>query len=80
MLEQGDVSVMLYKIGLVLIGSYPLLRFRRARIAEMAAFVVLIAYAALAIRWSECFELYGQSITHNANYADLGTGTTMSPQ
>ncbi len=80
MLEKGELSVMLYKIGLVLIGSYPLLRFRTARIAEMAAFVVLIAYAALAIRWSECYELYGLTFSNTASYADLTAVGAVPPQ
>lgn len=71
MLEQGTLPVVLFKIGLVLIGTYPLLRFRATRIAELGAYVVLLVYALLAVRWSACFELYALSTTHNLNYAEI---------
>ena len=58
MLQLGMPSIVLFKIGLVWIGSYPLLRYRNARITEMGAFVILIAYTMLAMHWSECYELY----------------------
>ncbi len=57
-LLMGTPSIALYKIGLVLIGSYPLLRFRSARITEMASMIVLLVYAGLAVRWSTCYEWY----------------------
>jgi len=65
-LSQGTISVMLYKAGLVLIGTYPLLKFRSARITELGALVVLCVYAFLAIRWSTCVDLYTL-----ATYSDL---------
>ena len=71
MLQQGTPSVMLFKIGLVLIGSYPLLRFRTTRIAELGALVVLVAYAMLAVRWSNCLDMYTLTISNSANYADV---------
>lgn len=58
MLRLGTPSIVLFKIGLVLIGSYPLLRYRRARITEIGTFIILIAYALLAVHWSECYEIY----------------------
>ena len=58
MLQQGMGSIILYKIGLVLVGSYPLLRFRATRIAELGTFVILLTYALVAIRWSACLEVY----------------------
>ena len=58
MLEQGTLPLILYKIGLVLIGSYPLLKFRAARITELAAIVIVIVYATLAVQWSNCYDLY----------------------
>lgn len=68
-LSLGTPSIVLYKVGLVLIGSYPLLRFRTARISEMAALIVLIVYAMLAVRWSTCYELYTLSFHHTPNLA-----------
>lgn len=67
LLAMGMPSLALYKVGLVLIGSYPLLRFRRARIAEMASLVVLIVYAGLAVRWSTCYEFYSIAFHNGMN-------------
>jgi hypothetical protein len=58
LLGLGVPSLVLYKIGLVLIGSYPLLRFRAARVTELGTIVILVSYALLAVHWSECYELY----------------------
>lgn len=71
MLEQGELTVLLFKVGMVLIGSYPLLRFRHVRITELGAFVVLFAYALLAFRWSACLELYSTSISNPISLAEL---------
>lgn len=70
-LGNGTLSIVLFKIGMVLIGSYPLLRFRRLRLAELAAYVVLAAYAFLAIRWSTCFELYSAVLPGHIDLAGL---------
>ena len=69
MLAYGTASIILYKIGLVLLGSYPLLRFRAARITEMGSFVILLAYAILAMHWSECYDLYSFTASHNIEMA-----------
>jgi hypothetical protein len=79
-LQRGTPSVMLFKIGLVIIGSYPLLRFRRTRIAELGALVVLVAYAGLAVRWSNCLEVYSMTMPNSANYADIESMTQNPPQ
>jgi hypothetical protein len=71
MLKNGTMSVVLFKIGLVLIGSYPLLRFRRARITELGSYVIIVAYAFLAFRWSMCFDLYAATVTGPIDYAEL---------
>jgi hypothetical protein len=73
MLERGTTSIVLYKSGLVLIGSYPLLRFRTARITELGSYVILAAYAWLALRWSTCVELYTFSATGAENFAGIET-------
>lgn len=65
-LRDGTFAIMLFKIGLVLLGTYPFLRFRRTRIAELGSLVVMIVYAFLAVRWSACYELYTYSI--NSGY------------
>ncbi len=78
MLQYGTASIVLYKAGLVMIGSYPLLRFRKARIAELGSFVILAAYAFLALRWSTCVELYTFTATGADNFAGIENllGTT----
>jgi len=70
-LEHGAFSIMLFKVALVAIGSYPLLRFRRTRIAELGALVVLGAYAMLAVRWSTCVDLYTLSLSNPITLADV---------
>ena len=70
MLAYGTASIILYKIGMVLIGSYPLLRFRAARITELGSFVILLAYAFLAVHWSECYDLYSFTAAHNIEMAE----------
>ena len=79
-LQQGTVSVVLFKIGLVLIGSYPLLKFRKARITELGAVVVFVAYAALAFHWFDCFEFYTMTMPDSANYADVEFFPEPAPQ
>ncbi len=80
LLNSGPVFLTLFKVGLVLIGSYPLLRFRTARITEMASLVILIAYALLAVHWSECYELYALTASGPVNVAEIDAiGSIHSP-
>ena len=53
MLEWGVASLILYKIGLILIGSYPLLKLRHALATEVSALIIFLAYLVLAVQWSE---------------------------
>ena len=80
MLQCGIASVVLYKTGLVLIGSYPLLRFRTARITELGAYVILIAYAFLAVRWSTCYELYALTGSGDVGLTDIQALGPVPPQ
>ncbi len=79
MLHYGTPSIVLFKVGLVLIGSYPLLRFRTARITELGTLVILVSYALLAVHWSECYELYTATVTTSTNIAELGPVKTLTP-
>lgn len=79
MLGNGTSSIVLFKIGLVLIGSYPLLRFRRLRLAELAAYLVLAAYVFLAIRWSTCFELYAFALSGDIDLAGVDDVEVTAP-
>jgi len=80
MLGRGTPSIILFKIGLVLIGSYPLLRFRRARVTEMGAFVILIAYATLGVHWKECYDLYAFTAEHSLELAQTKSLSDFAPQ
>lgn len=79
-LGYGTLSIVLFKIGLVLIGSYPLLRFRTARITEMGAFVILIVYAFLGVQWAECYDLYAFTALHNVELAQTKSLLNLAPQ
>ncbi len=80
MLQYGTTSIVLYKIGLVLIGSYPFLRFRRARISELGAYTILIAYAFLAIHWSMCVDWYTITLVNDINLAGIANTSFAPPQ
>lgn len=71
LLRSGPLSLSLYKIGLVLLGSFPLIRYRTARITELGALVVLVAYSTLAVHWSACYQLYCLTATHNFTMAEI---------
>lgn len=71
LLGMGTPSLVLFKIGLVLIGTYPLLRYRRARITELGTLVILVAYALLAVHWRECYELYSLTVPSSIHMAEI---------
>jgi len=79
LLGMGIPSIVLFKIGIVLIGTYPLLRFRRARITELGTLVILLAYALLAVHWRECYELYSLTMSSDIHMAELGAITGAAP-
>lgn len=78
-LADGLLSVILFKVGLVCIGSYPLLRFRRARITEMATLMILMAYGLLAVHWSECYKLYTLASGGPVNVAEISPSISFFP-
>ncbi len=80
MLAYGTASIILFKTGFVLIGSYPLLRFRTARITELGSFVILLTYAILAVHWSECYDLYSFSASHNIEMAESSAPDGLNTQ
>ena len=79
MLELGVASLVLYKIGLVLIGSYPLVKFRTARITEWGTLVVFLSYATLAFRWSDCYEAYSVALSANPHLIELHSEAAYTP-
>ena len=70
MLERGALPLILYKVGLVLIGTYPLLRFRHARIAELGALTCLALYAMLAVHWNDCYAVFTLSETSDTGWTE----------
>jgi hypothetical protein len=70
MLDQGAVPLVFYKIGLVLIGTYPFLRFRHTRIAELGALTCLCFYAMLAVHWNTCYEVFTLADTNNLHWQE----------
>ncbi len=80
MLEQGVLSLILYKTGMVFIGSYPLLKFRTARITEWGTLVILLSYATLAIRWSDCYEAYHLALSAPPHMVELNAEAVHVPQ
>lgn len=66
-LRMGPMSVMLYKVGLVAIGTFPLLKYRRFRISEMAAIIVVFVYTMLALRWAHCYHFYSMAFPYRMN-------------
>ena len=80
MLELGVLSLILYKTGMVFIGSYPLLKFRTARITEWGTLVILLSYATLAIRWSNCYEAYAVALSANPHMVELNAEAVHVPQ
>jgi hypothetical protein len=76
-LSGGPATLALYKIGLVLIGSYFLLKFRRARISEVGAFVVLVAYAVVAVRWYVYHGVYAAAFSYCNHFAAVDPTTLM---
>jgi len=71
LLEQGLPLLALYKLGLVALGSYPLVRFRRTGVSEAGAAVVLLLYAFVAVRWSACLDMYTVSTTARFSLAEF---------
>ena len=72
LLNHGALPLILYKIGLVFIGTYPLLKFRTARVTELAALVILVVYTILAVMWSNCYEVYTVTHSNRINLAEVG--------
>ncbi|UCF32283.1 MAG: hypothetical protein JSV78_08090 [Phycisphaerales bacterium] len=70
MLEEGAFPLVCYKIGLVLIGTYPFLRFRHTRIAELGALTCLCLYAVLAVHWNTCYEVFTLADTGNLSWQE----------
>lgn len=79
-LQYGTPSIVLFKIGMVLVGSYPLLRYRSVRITELGTYMIFAVYAFLALRWSTCFEVYADAVTGGVDLAGIQAILKAAPQ
>jgi len=79
LLGMGTPSIVLFKIGLVLIGTHPLLRYRHARVTELGTLVILVAYALLAVHWQECYKLYTLQMSSEIHMAEMSIITGVGP-
>ncbi|MBI5863944.1 MAG: hypothetical protein HZB38_05460 [Planctomycetes bacterium] len=52
----SPVTLIIFKGSLVWIGSWVLLRYRHRRIAEMACWLILAAYAYVNVRWQQYYD------------------------
>ena len=57
----------------------PLVKFRTARITEWGTLVVLLSYAALAVRWSDCYEAYHVALTASSHMVELHSEAPFTP-
>ncbi len=57
-LQHGTAWLILYKMGLVAVGCAIIAWFRRAAIAEVAAFFVWATYVTLGVWWSEWYRFF----------------------
>lgn len=69
----GGPSIFMFKISLIVIGSYPLLKYRTSRTAELAALIVLSAYVVLALHWDLYYQLHTIAATNDITSAELET-------
>ena len=54
-------------------------KFEKPRITEMGAMVVLVVYAMLAVRWSDCYELYALAASNRVHLAEFRTLVPAAP-
>jgi hypothetical protein len=71
-LSLGPAALVIYKIGLVAIGTGMLWLVRRHRLAEVAAWGMLATYVFVAIHWGECYEMYVMILGGTAHGAGSG--------
>ena len=57
-LRLGPDTLVFFKLAMVLIGTSILWRMRNYPVAELAAWVLLCAYVAVALQWHRCYEYF----------------------
>ena len=68
-LDCGPVAICAFKVGLVVLGSIPLIRCRREALTELAAAGLLLVYVVVAVRWKLCYEIY--DFTHSGSMSNI---------
>jgi hypothetical protein len=71
LLPLGPVVLAVFKAFLVGGSSVVLVRYRSRLIAEITAAAALVVYAAVAVRWRICYELYSLSATGTLTKSEL---------
>jgi hypothetical protein len=69
----GPGAVVMYKAGLVAIGSAILLHYRTRRLTEVAVWVCALAYVWVSLRWMLCHKIYDLIVAHR-HYPPLEVG------
>ncbi len=71
-LPHGTAAMVIFKLGLVALATYSLIRFRRHRCTEVASALVLVAYLGVACQWQLCYDMYFLVNTNKVAVADFG--------
>lgn len=71
LLTHGEPFLGLFKFGLLAIGTYALVKYRRERISELGCFVVLGSYVLVALQWHYCYEMYAMTVDCGPDVAHL---------
>ena len=69
MLGHGAAPLAIFKVGLVTLALWPMVRFRHHRIVELGAVIGLLLYLTVTIRWTRCYELYLFTAYHELRLA-----------
>lgn len=78
LLSHGELSLALFKFGLLAIGTYALAKYRRERISELGCIMVMGVYALVALHWHFCYEMYAMTINCGPDVVHLWQPTQAS--
>ena len=71
LLAHGEIFLALFKFGLLAIGTYALIRFRRERITELGCLLIIGIYMMVAMQWHLCYEMYALTVNCGPDVAHL---------
>jgi len=69
LLVGGTPGIAAYKLVLVAVGIYPMLRYRTHRVVELGAILGIVLYLTVTLRWSHCYQFYAFTVTQEARVA-----------